>query len=151
MMFFQGESCCEGRHLHGANYRNHFLLMFLTHNLASCGTTWIIWCRMSPMNFVVDPLENVIEIPWVLEGAFLMSLVGAHIIGAMLHNNPSRHFHLELALTGALVCIGIDSCITMVWISTRFFHCSCSTSWTVLARLDLLSSHLLDFCGLRLV
>ena len=59
--------------------------------------------RMSPMNFAVDPLAKVIQIPWPMEGAFVMSLVGAHIIGAMLHSNPSRHFHLELAFTGALV------------------------------------------------
>ena len=55
------------------------------------------------MNFVPDPMERVIQVAWPLEGAFVMSLLGAHVIGAMLHSNPSHHFHLELAFTGVLV------------------------------------------------
>ena len=52
------------------------------------------------MNFVLDPFAERIQIPWSLEGAFVLSLILAHAQAAVLHTNESRKWRLLTALTG---------------------------------------------------
>ena len=66
------------------------------------------------MHFVTDPLANPVKIPWVLEGAFLISLVGAHVSASTLHANQCREWRLETAMTGHSAHKGVRSCFVRV-------------------------------------
>lgn len=57
---------------------------------------------MSPMSFVLDPHAAEVQIPWCLEGSFLMSLVCAHCQAAILHDSEDRRWRIETAMTGCL-------------------------------------------------
>ena len=84
-------------------YTAHFHPLALQNfcfNLLSSFSIWFL--RWSPMHFAVDPLADVIKIPWLLQGAFLLSLVGAHIHAATLHACDCREWRLEVAMTGHL-------------------------------------------------
>ncbi|CAK9110511.1 unnamed protein product [Durusdinium trenchii] len=62
---------------------------------------WQAALLLSPLNFVVDPCQSPVIIPWALEGAFLMSLIGAHVNASVLHGNLCRKWRLEVAFTGS--------------------------------------------------
>ena len=60
--------------------------------------------RLSPLNFVTEPFATKIGVPWMLEGAFVMSLLVAHIQAAYLHTCTDRLWRLQTALTGMVGC-----------------------------------------------
>ncbi|CAJ1354521.1 unnamed protein product [Effrenium voratum] len=59
--------------------------------------------RLSPMHFVVDPAARVVQIPWLMEGAFIFSLIGALATASLLHGDLPRKERLEHALSG--ICL----------------------------------------------
>ena len=58
--------------------------------------------RLSPSNFLLKPESKNIEIPWCLEGSFLLSLIGAHIQASVLHAGLNPRERLETAMCGFL-------------------------------------------------
>ena len=42
------------------------------------------------MNYVLDPVATPVQIPWCLEGAFVFNLLGAHVVGSVLHSSACR-------------------------------------------------------------
>lgn len=52
------------------------------------------------MNYVLDPVATPVQIPWCLEGAFVFNLLGAHVVGSVLHSSACRKWRLEMAMTG---------------------------------------------------
>jgi hypothetical protein len=51
---------------------------------------------------VIDPCKSKLQVPWCLQGAFLMALVGGHIQASLLHGGLDVKLRLETAMTGAL-------------------------------------------------
>lgn len=60
--------------------------------------------RLNPLHYVANPQEKSFSIPWCLQGAFVFSLIEAHVMSALLHKEVSRQWRLETAMTGALAC-----------------------------------------------
>lgn len=85
------------KHNHDVFHRFSFWL----HMLAMFACVPFEFLRLSPLNFVVDPCQSPVIIPWALEGAFLMSLIGAHVNASVLHGNLCRKWRLEVAFTGS--------------------------------------------------
>ena len=56
--------------------------------------------RLSPANFALNPLASEVQIPWMLQGAMMFSLLGAHVQGCVLHRNSSLTWHVETAMCG---------------------------------------------------
>jgi hypothetical protein len=54
------------------------------------------------MNFALDPFSERIQVPWMLEGAFIMSLILVHVQAAYLHSSNCRKWRLQTALTGVI-------------------------------------------------
>ena len=76
------------------------------------------------MNFVVDPFASKIQIPWMLEGAFVVSLVLAHVQAAYLHHCTCRKWRLLTALTGE----GIGSLFFDIFLHVPdFSSCFCGS------------------------
>jgi len=59
-----------------------------------------ICCRLSPLNLVIDPRQDRIAIPWILEGQFILNLIGALCMASVQHRNRSLRWRLETAVTG---------------------------------------------------
>ena len=49
---------------------------------------------------MADPAAPKLAVPYVLRGAFLMSLLGAHTMAPILHKSGDRAWRLETAMTG---------------------------------------------------
>ena len=68
--------------------------------------------RLAPSNFCINPLEKEVKVPWILQGAMLFSLVGAHAQAALLHSNKDLLWRVETAMCGCLLGIWSgDECI----------------------------------------
>ena len=61
--------------------------------------------RLAPSNFCINPLQKEVKVPWVLQGAMLFSLVGAHAQAALLHSSKDLLWRVETAMCGCLVGI----------------------------------------------
>ena len=58
--------------------------------------------RLSPANFVLDPSRDEVEVPWVVQGAMMFSLLGAHVQASLLHGSQDLAWRVETAMCGCL-------------------------------------------------